>query len=151
MFLDINVVMEFFGHRLLYADVRKIFEAAFQGGIEVGISTGSLYTISYLLGVEMKRKGVHESLKTENTRSILLDLLQGVTTWELSHEGIADVFNDDTFADLEDAFQYCCAAENRCDVLVTINTKHFKGEHKKELPVLSPAEFVEKFIEVENG
>lgn len=68
VFLDTNVVMEILGHRKLIKDSRRIMEAAFQGGIDACISAGGVYTISYLLGIELKKKGIHEPDKTAKVR-----------------------------------------------------------------------------------
>lgn len=54
-----------------------------------------------------------------------------------------------TFTDIEDAIQYYCALANDCDCLITINVKHFKNANKG-LEVLDPAEFVNKYILLED-
>lgn len=152
VFLDTNVVMELLGHRTLVKDAHRILEAAFDGGIDAYVSAGGVYTISYLLGIELKKKGTHEPAKTEKVREILSDLLDNYfSVIDISHEGITTALNDNTFHDLEDAYQYYCAIENECDALITINMKHFKGEHNKAISVYSPSEFVKQFMEVDEG
>jgi len=44
--------------------------------------------------------------------------------------------------DFEDAVQYAVAVDNKLDVIVTRNVKDFE---LKEIPVLTPAELLEKF------
>ena len=44
------------------------------------------------------------------------------------------------FDDLEDSFQHQCAIKAKCDVLITINKKHFPC---KDIPVMTPEEFLE--------
>lgn len=62
-----------------------------------------------------------------------------------------DALEDKTFRDLEDSYQYYCAIANGCDAIVTINMKHFKGEHKEGISVYTPTEFVKLFVEIEEG
>lgn len=132
-------------------DARKIMEAAFQGSIDAFMSAGGLYTITYLLGIDLKKKEVHEPYKTNRERELLADLLDNyITVIDISHEEIATALKDETFRDLEDAYQYYCAVENDCDAIITINTKHFKGKHNVALPVYTPTEFVESFIEMDD-
>lgn len=144
--------MEILGHRKLIKDSRRIMEAAFQGGIDACISAGGVYTISYLLGIELKKKGIHEPDKTAKVRDLLLDLLKNyVTVIDISHDEMIDALEDKTFRDLEDSYQYYCAIANGCDAIVTINMKHFKGEHKEGISVYTPTEFVKLFVEIEEG
>lgn len=149
-FLDTNVVMEFLGHRALVKDARTIMEAAFQGGIDAYISAGGVYTITSLLAIDLKKKNIHEPDKTEKVRLMLTDLLKNyVTVIDLSHDGMENALGDETFHDLEDSYQYYCAFENGCDIVITINLKHFKGQHNENVTVFSPSEFVKQYIEVE--
>lgn len=151
VFLDTNVVMEVLGHRKLIMDSRRILEAAFQGGIDVYMSAGGVYTISYLLGIDLKNKDIHEPDKTAKVRELLADLLNNyVSVIDISHDEMVNALEDKTFRDLEDSYQYYCAIENGCDALVTINIKHFKGKHNEVIPVFTPSEFVKQFIEVED-
>lgn len=48
--------------------------------------------------------------------------------------------------DLEDSYQYYCAIENQCDLIVTFNTKHFVGKHNADIAIWSPDKFVDKYI-----
>jgi predicted nucleic acid-binding protein len=48
--------------------------------------------------------------------------------------------------DVEDSFQYQCAVQNKCDVLVTINLKDYRGVDNSRIEVLSPTEFASKYL-----
>lgn len=151
VFLDTNVVMEVLGHRKLIKESRRIMEAAFQDAIKACISAGGVYTISYLLGIDLKKKDIHEPDKTSKIRELLTDLLKNyVSVIDISHDGMVSALEDKTFRDLEDAYQYYSAIENGCDALVTINIKHFKGKHNEDIPVYTPTDFVKQFLEVED-
>lgn len=149
VFLDTNVVMEFLGHRARFQETRKIMEAAVGGGIDACISTGGVYTITYLLSIDIKKNGIHEPQKTQQARELLSDLLSNyVSVIDISHAEMLNALKDKSFNDLEDAYQYYSAIENDCDAIVTINIKHFKGNHNHNIPVYTPSEFVETFLEM---
>lgn len=151
VFLDTNVVMEFFGHRTFFEDCRRIMEVAFQGGIDACLSAGGVYTLTYLLGIDLKKRNIHEPDKSEKVRDILKDLLTNyINVVDISNEVIETALNDVTFHDLEDAYQYYCAIENECDAIVTINMKHFKGTHNQNILVYTPSDFANKFLDFEN-
>jgi predicted nucleic acid-binding protein len=152
IFLDTNVVMEFFGNRIFFEDCRRIMEAAFQGGIDACMSAGGVYTITYLLGIDLKKKNIHEPNKTEMVREMLHDLLKNyISVVDISQEGMETALDDQTIYDLEDAYQYYCAIENECDAIVTINMKHFSGNHNQNIHVFTPSDFVNRFLEIEEG
>ncbi len=44
--------------------------------------------------------------------------------------------------DTEDAINYFCALDNKTEAIITRNVKDFK---KSEIPVYSPADFLQKF------
>ena len=52
------------------------------------------------------------------------------------------------FLDMENNFQYGCALENRCHVLITINANDFKNADSSQIEILTPAAFVEKYMNV---
>lgn len=145
VFLDTNVVMEFLTQRELYKTVRKIMRAAEVGLLTACVSTISLSTIVYLLGLKLKEKGIHEPEKRKQIRSLLLDLEEYITVVDLSQDKSKEALKDEDFKDIEDSFQYYCAVENGCDCIITINTKDFP-EKEKGLKVYDPESFVATFM-----
>lgn len=146
VYLDTNVIMEFLVQRELYSIVRKIMRAAELHVLTVCISSISLSTIVYLLGLKLKEKGIHEPDKRKQIRNLLIDLEEYINIVDISHEQTNEALKDDDFKDIEDSFQYYCALENDCDCIVTINIKDFP---KKEggLDIYTPNEFVSTFMD----
>ncbi|MBR1556928.1 MAG: hypothetical protein IJ647_04090 [Prevotella sp.] len=64
----------------------------------------------------------------------------------VSHKNIVSGTNDLAFDDVEDSFQYQCALQNKCDALITINLKDYSNADTAKVEILSPTEFVEKFL-----
>ena len=114
--------------------------------IEAVVSEGGLYTMTYLLGVELKGRGVHEPEKTTKVKRLLTTLLHYVHVIRLDDDSIAESLKDTSFSDTEDSYQYHCALSNHCDVLVTINMKHFKHVEDSKMEIITPTQFSEKYI-----
>lgn len=144
VFLDTNILIEYFERRAHYLPVSQIFDAIEDGEVEAVMSVGGLYTITYLLTTGLKRQGIHRPEQTEKLRSILNDVMDLVSTAELSSESISQAINDARFSDIEDSYQYHCAMEHQCDALVTINIKDYP--ESADIPVLAPQAFVERYL-----
>lgn len=125
VFLDTNILMEYLANREQVADVKLILKAAYQGKMEACMSAGCLYTLIYLLGLYLKNKGIHEPDKTQQIKDSLSTILGYVDIVDISKEYVKNAINATDFKDLEDSCQYQCAVENDCDILLTINIKHF--------------------------
>ena len=69
-----------------------------------------------------------------------------VTVVGLSHKRLSLGINDLAFDDVEDSFQYQCAIQNKCDALVTINLRDYRNTDTAKMEILSPTEFVAKFL-----
>lgn len=146
VFLDTNVFMEYFSCRKQYKLVRDIFDFIEDGKIEAVVSVGGMYTTAYLLTRLFKEQGVHRPEQTEKLRFGLNGLLRLATIVDCNQEAIEKAINDDRFVDIEDSFQYQCALQNDCDVLLTINIKDFKNVLEGKMPILTPEEFIARYI-----
>lgn len=140
IFLDTNILIEYFERRAHYLPVSKIFEAIEDEEIEAVMSVGGLYTITFLLTKALKREGIHRPEQTEQLRLILNNVIELVQTGDLSPQGVWNAVNDTRFTDIEDSYQFQCAIENECDALITINTKDYRKD--SPLPILLPEEFI---------
>lgn len=147
--LDVNLIMEYYAHRDLFVEASKVLKAAQQGMFNGYLSAMTFDTLTYLIGNELKRQGIHEPLKRDTTRGMLNRLLDYLSVVDISQDFLSKGLNDKSFKDLEDAYQYYCAIENECDGIITINTKDFAGEHKEKIPVYSLTEFVGNYIVAE--
>ena len=65
------------------------------------------------------------------------------------HFGVEQAIYNVAFTDIEDSFQYQCAIDNDCDVLITINIDDYKDSDHTQMEILTPSEFVDKYISVE--
>lgn len=141
VFIDTNIFLEYFQQRQQYLAVSKLFSAIEDNIVEAVISSGCIYTLAYLVCVELKRIGVHRPTQTERLRQTLNTILSIATVVDMTHQCILIGVNDTDFDDIEDSFQHQCAVYNQCDAIVTINKRDFVGSH---IPVFTPAELVEQ-------
>lgn len=146
VFLDTNIFMEYVSRRKQYEVVRDIFDAIEDKRISAVISVGGLYTTAYLLTRMLKDMNIHRPEQTERLRMGLNGLMRLATVTDCNHEHMAEAVNDERFIDIEDSFQYHCAMHSQCDVLITINLKDYKNVITAGMPVLTPDEFVARYL-----
>lgn len=123
--------------------VKQVFDSIEDGECEGILSAGSFYTIAYAMEMELKRQGIHNPEKVARTRMYLSRVLDLVHVVSASDRMYREAILDETFHDIEYSFQYRCALESGCDVLLTINLRDFRSA--QEIRVMSPEEFVKVF------
>ena len=146
LFLDTNIFPEFINRRAQYESVCHLIDAIVEGKHSACISTGCIYTLSFLFERSLKAQGIHKPEQTARLRSYLTEVLHVAELVDLSHYAAEQAINDEHFSDIEDSFQYQCALENGCDVFVTINVDDFKNADQLQIGILTPAAFVEKYL-----
>ncbi len=146
IFLDTNVFLEYFEKRRDYLAVSQIFSAVEDGKIKAMVSIGCVYTLAYLIRMELKRQGIHRPEQTLRLRTTLNVVMSMVKAVGLSHKRLLEGINDMAFDDVEDSFQFQCALQNKCDALVTINLRDYCKADTSKMLILSPSEFVEKYL-----
>ena len=146
IFLDTNIFLEYFEQRREYQAVDKLLSAVEDGKLKAVVSVGCVYTLAYLVRVELKRQGIHRPEQTLRLRSTLNTVMSMVTVVGLSHKRLSLGINDLAFDDVEDSFQYQCAIQNKCDALVTMNLRDYRNTDTAKMEILSPTEFVAKFL-----
>ena len=146
VFLDTNIFLEYFEQRREYKAVDRLLSAVEDGKLKAVVSAGCVYTLAYLIRMELKRQGIHRPEQTVRLRDLLNIVLSMVTVAGVSHKNMVSGTNDLAFDDVEDSFQYQCALQTKCDALVTINLKDYRNADTAKMEILSPTEFVEKFL-----
>ena len=147
VFLDTNIFMEYTKCRKQYKLVRDIFDAIEDGKFTAVSSVGGMYTNAYLVTLYLKENDIHRPEQTEKLRLILHAFRKIAPTVDCSEETIEAAIDDEQFTDIEDSFQYHCALQHGCDVLLTINIKDYKNVLDFGLEVMTPQEFVEKYLQ----
>jgi predicted nucleic acid-binding protein len=146
VFLDTNIFLEYFERRRQYQAVSQLLSAIEDGRLKAVVSAGCVYTLAYLVRSELKRQGIHRPEQTTRLRQTLDIVLSLANVVGISHKRMVNGNNDPAFDDIEDSFQYQCALQNKCDALITINLKDFSRADSPVMEILSPEEFVGKYL-----
>ena len=149
LFVDTNIILEYIEHRREYDHVRSILAAIRDGKHHAIISQGCVYTLAYLIEKSLKANNIHKPELTKHLRRLMTIVLNMVRPVGISYEDMIKAIDNDSFTDLEDSFQYQCALENHCDVLLTINIDDFANADQQQLQVLTPAQFVKTYLKTE--
>ncbi len=147
IFCDTNILLEFIQHRKLVRQVEQVLSFAERNDFMLYISFGSFYTITYLVERYLKDENLSKEGRIEKLRIILngvLDLFQFAVP---SSFAMAEGVNDLLFSDLEDSYQAHTAIEQGCDLILTIDLRHFsKLSESGAIDVMDPQTFIEKYM-----
>lgn len=145
IFCDTNIVTEIIESRQFAPQIIQILRMT-SGWNEFYVSAGSFYTITYLAERFLKKRGFHNPVRIQETRKALKGLLRYFRIAINDAFTIEEGLNDLAFTDLEDSYQYQAALACHAEVLLTINVKDFRNAEQRPLQVMTPAEFVERYL-----
>lgn len=131
VFLDTNIWIDYFLGREPFVDDADCI--LLQEKLQFFVSSLSLATIHYIL----RRSLGNEASKAKI--SSIMDLAEILPT---EKRDVNDALLS-SFSDFEDALQNFTAKNNGVDVIITRNVKDF---HNSSMEVLSPKEFIEKYL-----
>ena len=114
-----------YSRTLLSDEVRKT--------IELNTSALILANVHYIISKNLNKSVAITSIK------YIMHLLN-VLPFEASHINSAIVTNQ---TDFEDGIQYYIAKENKCDLIISRNIKHYS---KFDIPVLSAEDYLRKIL-----
>jgi predicted nucleic acid-binding protein len=146
VFLDTNIFLEYFEQRREYHAVSQLLSAVEDGKLKAVVSLGCIYTLTYLIRMGLKQKGIHRPEQTVQLRATLSTIMSIVAVGGLSQNRVTKAIKDATFNDVEDSLQYQCAIQAKCDALITINLRDYRDADTAKMEILSPTEFVEKYL-----
>lgn len=132
IFLDTNFIIDYL--------IRDEYRESSRAFLEKGVRAGCLFCISYLsvanfayVARKLPRKDLDRCIRT------ILELFVIIVNDKTQIEKAICL---DT-SDFEDALQYQCAKEVKCECIITRNQKDFLFS---EIPVLTAAEYMEKYL-----
>jgi len=144
LFFDTNVLVD---HALTRStgqalEISFIIYWAKREQIQLVISSGSLYTFTYVL----HKQGIRQiELKDK-----LIEYLSMVTIANSDKNTFLSGLNS-KFKDLEDSYQYMTAVQEKCDYLITSNISDFKTNKKDNIKTITPLDFVTNIIGKKKG
>ena len=132
VFLDTNVVIDYFGSREHSPEAKLIFDYCSEESNEGIIASLSLATFFYV-----SRKALSAEERMEDIKTLASLFTIGSVDSETVSNALS--YNMDDF---EDALQVACAASAMADCIITNNPKDFVNA---PLTVLTSSEFVERY------
>ncbi len=146
LFVDTNIIVEYIEHRRWYDDVKLVLMSIREGQHIGVVSQGCIYTLVYLVERMLKARNIHRPEQTAILRKMMTSIVRLFESAGINRVGILEAMASLRFDDLEDSLQYRCAVESHCSVLLTINVGDYKDVDKTLLEVMTPSEFVEKYL-----
>jgi len=135
IFLDANVILDFFLIRADYQNAAGVLETVVSGKVKGFVTPSIVHTTGYWL---TKKFGAARA------KEILLTLLNDVKIIELDHE-ITTLALQSNFLDIEDALQYYAAIHHQLDFLISAD-QNFQKAASPNLPVISAESFLTNFV-----
>ena len=147
VFLDTNVILEYFTVREEYVTAQRLFERLHRDGDDLYMSVGSFYTIVFLTDKVLRKE---TSLRGESRVKALRDIMERIlrTVAVAEHDGdslLRGVMNAQ-FKDIEDGCQYELAQKVGCNVLVTFNTSDYPLGEDVPVRVVTPLTFLSESV-----
>jgi predicted nucleic acid-binding protein len=134
IFLDTNVIIDLLGERFpFYESIAKVVTLADRKELLLMTSPISFTTAEYVLS---KFESKAYALLKLQKFSILCKVAQ-------ADQETIDKSLFSLFKDFEDAVQYHCALQSKCELIITRNKPDFK---KASLPVMTAEEFLSTLI-----
>ena len=132
--VDTNVVIDWLTRREpFHRDAEHIMAGCMAGDIEGHLTAHMLPDLFYIL---------RKDLSVRERKALLLLLCEHFQIIPEDESTIVRTLEDGRFDDLEDGLQMRCASDRELDYIVTRNTRDFQAS---TIPVLPPAEFIERY------
>jgi predicted nucleic acid-binding protein len=125
IFLDVNVLLDFFLKRTGFESVEQILLSAKKRKVKLYVSPSILETCSYYM---------QRSFDTLTCKLLLLEFLKLVNIIESSQESILQALKS-PIEDIEDAIHYFTALTHEIDYLIS-SDKQFQRAAMSNLPVM---------------
>lgn len=129
--IDTNVAMDLMSDHQPYSDdAEKVFTFCCSELVDGYMTPNSFCDLHYILGKYIKDK--------DQLKSILSFWHRFIRIMDAGDADFRYAFNSDN-SDFEDAVIASVADRNRCDFIITRNTKDFEGS---PVPAVTPKEFI---------
>lgn len=130
LFLDTNIILDFLGEREpFYIPSAQLATLSDHKKVKLIVSPISFATVNYFLS---KSEGISNAKEKLRKFKILCEIAT-------INESIAEKALHSDFEYFEDALQYYCALDSKCDIIIARNPKDFK---LSLLPIMSAEEYL---------
>ncbi len=134
IFLDANVLLDFFFKRPAYEESKQIIALAVNNKVQAFITPSVVHIVGHWLT---------KAFGAVLAKELLLTLLADVQVIDITHE-IALFALHSKIDDIEDALQYYTAKHHNVDFFISLD-KRLQKNSISSLPVYTPKEFIKEF------
>ena len=131
VFFDTNILLDVVLKRddkALTDNAIKVLSAAKELGMERCVAAITIPTVAYVL----------KKMSPQERKALLAKLLEGLDILSSKASHVESALKGG-FNDIEDAMQYACALENKCDLIITRDVHDYAPSR---IPIMSPSQFL---------
>ncbi len=145
IFIDTNVILEFFMHREEYEVAEKLLKELRRRNAQLFMSVGSFYTIHFIILKYLhKEQGLVGEECLQSLRIILSKILQMFDIAEHDKNSLIRGISDTEYKDLEDSCQYQVAQKVDCEASVSFNISDYSETTDGQLRIYTPQQFIDQ-------
>lgn len=145
VFIDTNVILEYFMHREKYEVAEKLLKELRSRNAQMFMSVGAFYTIHFIILKYLhKEHGLLGEECLQNLRIILNKILQMFDVAEHDKNSLLRGVSDKDYKDIEDSCQYQVAQKMGCEALVTFNISDYNESLVEQVKICTPQQFIDE-------
>jgi predicted nucleic acid-binding protein len=145
VFLDTNIVLEYFMHREKYEVAEKLLKELHKRDAQMLMSVGAFYTIHFIILKYLhKEQGLVGEECLQSLRIILNKILQIFDIAEHDKNSLLQGVSDERYKDIEDSCQYQVAQKVGCEALISFNISDYKESADGQVKIYTPQQFIEQ-------
>ena len=147
VFIDTNVILEYFMHREKYEVAEKLLKELRSRNAQMFMSVGAFYTIHFIILKYLhKEQGLVGEECLQNLRIILNKILQMFDVAEHDKDSLLRGVSDKGYKDIEDSCQHQVAQLVGCEALVSFNISDFSATTDGQLRIFTPQQFIDQVL-----
>jgi len=128
VFLDTNVILEFFIERENVRTASQLFKRLKEVKAELYMSVGSFYTMLFLIDKYLRKElGLTGNVRIATLRSLALKIVKAISVAGHDSESLLRGVENIQYKDIEDSCQHEAAVAKGCDCIITYNVIRYPG------------------------
>lgn len=144
VFIDTNVILEYFMQREKYEVAEKLLKELRSRNVQMFMSVGAFYTIHFIILKYLhKEQGLVGEECLQNLRIILNKILQMFDVAEHDKNSLLRGISNKEYKDIEDSCQYQVAQKVDCEALVSFNISDYKESADVHVRIYTPQQFID--------
>lgn len=146
VFLDTNVILEFFLDREDGKTAGRLFALLQEQKHSLFMTVGSFYTMIFLVDKFLrKERGLQGEMRLRVLRELMSDILRVIRVAGHNKSSLLRGIGDVVYKDIEDSCQYQAAQRAGCEVLITFNDIDYPVAEGGVPCVMTPQGFLDAY------